>query len=70
MSSVAFDVPEPFVSLAVAAEHFSVSEKTLRRMISRAEIPARRLGRGPRAAIRLKISEVEAAMYPIGSATK
>ncbi|WP_425304734.1 helix-turn-helix domain-containing protein [Corynebacterium marinum] len=58
------------MSLSVAAEHFSVSEKTLRRMVARAEIPARRLGRGPRAAIRLKLSEVEAATYPMGSATK
>lgn len=69
--SEAFSIsPEPYVSLAVAATHFDVCEKTLRRMIARQEIPARRLGRGPRAAIRLKISEVEAAMYPIGSATK
>lgn len=68
--SEAFSIPEPYVSLSVAAEHFAVSEKTLRRMIARQEIPAKRLGRGPRAAIRLKISEVEAAMFPMGSATK
>lgn len=65
-----FSSPEPYVSLSVAAEHFSVSEKTLRRMIARAEIPARRLGRGPRASIRVRLSEIEAAMYPMGSADK
>lgn len=65
-----FSSPEPYVSLSVAAEHFSVSEKTLRRMISRCEIPARRLGKGPRAAIRLKVSEIEAAMFPMGGAAK
>lgn len=69
--SEAFSIsPEPYVSLSVAAEHFSVSEKTLRRMIARQEIPARRLGRGPRAAIRVKVSEIEVAMFPMGSAVK
>jgi excisionase family DNA binding protein len=65
-----FSSPEPYVSLSVAAEHFAVSEKTLRRMIARQEIPARRLGRGPRAAIRVKISEIENATFAMGSASK
>ncbi|WP_145943494.1 helix-turn-helix domain-containing protein [Corynebacterium glyciniphilum] len=57
---------EPYVSLQQAAEHFSVSEKTLRRFTARKEIPAYRLGRQ----IRVRISELEAAMVPMGSAAR
>lgn len=55
---------ERYVSLADAADHFSVSDKTLRRYIAERKIPARRLGRQ----VRVKISEVEAAMDLMGSA--
>lgn len=54
------------MSLQQAAEHFSVSEKTLRRFTARKEIPAYRLGRQ----IRVRISELEAAMVPMGSAAR
>jgi excisionase family DNA binding protein len=55
---------ERYVSLSVAAEYFSVSEKTLRRYIADRKIPARRLGRQ----VRVKISEIESAMDLMGSA--
>lgn len=55
---------EPYVSLATAASHFAVSEKTLRRHISARKIPARRLGRQ----VRVKISEIEASLIAMGSA--
>lgn len=55
---------ERYVSLQDAADHFSVSDKTLRRYIAERKIPARRLGRQ----VRVKISEVEAAMDLMGSA--
>lgn len=56
---------EPYVDLNAAAEYLGVSAKTVRRMISSQEIPARRVG-GPRGAIRLRLSEIDAALYPIG----
>ena len=71
MSNVAFSDSLPgegYVSLASAAEYFEVSEKTLRRMIMRSEIPAYRLGGNVRGPIRVKISEIEAAMFPMCSA--
>lgn len=56
---------EALVSLDVAAEHFSVSRRTLTRWIEQRQIPAYRLaGR----TIRVKISELENAMYRMGSA--
>lgn len=58
--------PERYVSLSVAAEHFSVSEKTLRKFIAARQIPARRLGRQ----IRLKLSEVEHSMEAMGNAER
>lgn len=59
---------EPFVSLAEAAQHLSVSTKTLRRLIAAQTIPAYRVGNRPGGAIRLKVSEVEQVLYPMGSA--
>ena len=59
---------EPWVSLSVAADYFGVSEKTLRRGIAAGEYPARRMGASPGSAIRVKLSEIEATMYPMGSA--
>lgn len=58
---------EPFIPLQDAAEHLSISTKTLRRMIAAQEIPAYRVGNRPGASIRLKISEIEAVLYPMGS---
>lgn len=56
---------EPLVTLDVAAEHFSVSRRTLTRWIEKRRIPAYRLaGR----TIRVKISELESAMVGMGSA--
>lgn len=60
---------EPWVGLSVAADYFGVSEKTLRRGIAAGEYPARRMGSSPGSAIRVKLSEIEATMYPMGSAT-
>lgn len=56
---------EPYVDLNAAADYLDVSTKTVRRMISDGQIPARRVG-GPRGAIRLRLSEVDAALFPIG----
>ena len=58
---------EGFVPLAEAAKHLSVSTKSLRRMIAAQEIPAYRVGNKPGGVIRLKISEVEQVLYPMGS---
>lgn len=60
---------EGFVPLAEAARHLSVSTKSLRRMIAAQEIPAYRVGNKPGGVIRLKISEVEQVLYPMGSAS-
>ncbi|MGP6172642.1 helix-turn-helix domain-containing protein [Corynebacterium sp. A21] len=55
---------EGFTSLQVAAEHFAVSETTLRRHIATKRIPAYRFGRG----IRVKLSEIEESLTRMGSA--
>ncbi len=52
-----------WVSLATAAERFDLSIETLRRMISRGEIEARRFG--PRL-IRVNLASIEAAAEPLG----
>ncbi len=59
---------EPWVSLSIAAEYFGVSEKTLRRGIAAGDYPARRMSARPGSAIKVKLSEIEATMYPMGSA--
>lgn len=56
---------EPYVSLADAANHFAVSSKTLRRYIADRKIPARRLGNR----ILVRLSEIEATLTPMGSAS-
>ena len=53
---------EPWVSLAVAAAHFSVSKRTLERFIADRKIPARKINR----LTRVRISELEEAMPRIG----
>lgn len=58
---------EAYVDLETAASYLGCSKKTVRRMISDGQVPARRVG-GPRGAIRLRLSEVDAALFPIGSA--
>lgn len=55
---------EPYVPLAVAADHFSVSVKTLRRYIADKKIPGYRLG----GQVRVKISELEKSLIRMGSA--
>ncbi|QGU01620.1 hypothetical protein CKALI_03695 [Corynebacterium kalinowskii] len=59
---------EPYVTLQHASKHFAVSDKLLRRMIAQKQIPAYRIGGRCRGPIRLKISEIESAMYPMGAA--
>lgn len=54
------------VPLAVAAEMYSVTEKTLRRRISDGALPAYRFG--PRQ-IRVKLADVEALLVRIPSAS-
>lgn len=54
---------EPFVTLDVAADYFSVSRRTIERWIEARRIPARRLGRS----IRVRLSEIEASMPKIGT---
>lgn len=51
-----------WVTLDEASEHFSVSRDTLRRMISRGEVEAKRFG--PRL-IRVNLSSIEAAGRPL-----
>lgn len=67
-STPARSAREAFVPLTEAAQHLSVSTKSLRRMIAAQEIPAYRVGNRPGGAIRLKISEVEQVLFPMGSA--
>lgn len=56
---------EPFITLADAADYLGVSTKTVRRMISDRQLPAYRVG-GQRGAIRLRLSEIDSALFPIG----
>jgi excisionase family DNA binding protein len=49
-----------WASLDQAAEHLDVSTATIRRMISRGELPAYRLGKR---LLRVDMNEVEAAIY-------
>ncbi|MGP5617683.1 helix-turn-helix domain-containing protein [Corynebacterium casei] len=53
---------EPWVTLDVAAEHFSVSRRTLTRWIEKRRIPARKLGRS----VRVQLSALEDAMTKKG----
>ncbi|WP_445292867.1 helix-turn-helix domain-containing protein [Corynebacterium sp. H113] len=53
---------EKLVSLQYAAEHFGVSERTLRRWISCRRVGAYKMG----STIRCRISEMERALEPIG----
>lgn len=55
---------EPYVPLKVAADHFTVSVKTLRRYIAHKRIPGYRLG----GQVRVKISELEESLGRMGSA--
>ena len=56
-------MPEPrWVPIPEAAEHFSLSPDTVRRMIARGEIEARRFGRR---LIRVKLDSIEAAGRPL-----
>ncbi|MEJ6013001.1 helix-turn-helix domain-containing protein [Corynebacterium sp. H127] len=55
---------EKHVTLDVAADYFSVSRRTLERFIDSQKIPAYRLGRS----VRVRLSELEAALTPLGSA--
>lgn len=52
----------PWVPIDQAAEHFSFSPDTVRRMISRGEIEGRRFG--PRL-IRVRLDEIENAGRPL-----
>lgn len=52
----------PWVPLETAAAHFCVSPDTIRRMITRGEVEARRFG--PRL-IRVRIHDVVAAARPL-----
>lgn len=54
---------EPLVSLDAAAEHLSVSRRTLERHIEHARIPAYKLGR----AVRVRLSEIEDSLGKLGS---
>lgn len=58
-------VTTEMVPLAVAAESYSISKKTLRRRISEGQLPAYRLG--PRQ-VRVKLSDVEALCTRIPAA--
>lgn len=53
------------VPLAVAAETYSLTEKTLRRRISDGSLPAKRFGRQ----IRVRLADVEALFTDIPSAS-
>ncbi|UYN83237.1 MAG: helix-turn-helix domain-containing protein [Microcella sp.] len=50
------------VTIATAAERLSISEKTVRRLISRGELPARRIGAR---SIRIPLDALEALGRPL-----
>ena len=53
---------EPWVSLDVAAEHFSCSKRSIERFIADRKVPARKVNR----LTRVRLSELEDAMPRIG----
>jgi len=59
--------PERFLSLEEAAALGSWSPRTLRDMARRGDVPAHRIGKGPRARLRFRWSEIEAAARPAWS---
>lgn len=50
-------VPEPWVSIKTAAEHFELSTRAVERMVAAGTIPVLKMGR----ATRVRLSDVEAA---------
>ena len=62
--------PRPvWASVEQTAEHIGVSTLTVRRRIKAGEFRAYRVGKGLRAAIRLDLNEVDAAMRPVPAAS-
>ena len=56
------------ISITEAAQVLGIDHQTVRRMISRGELPAYRIGAGPRAPIRLDIEDVERCARPMNTA--
>ncbi|MFB7842528.1 MULTISPECIES: helix-turn-helix domain-containing protein [unclassified Microbacterium] len=64
MASASTTPDEPvWLSIPSAAARHDVSVLTLRRMISRGELPASRIG--PRGGYRIRVSDLDAMMRPV-----
>ncbi|MBM4484444.1 excisionase family DNA-binding protein [Rhodococcus hoagii] len=58
-----------YVSMAEAARMVGVSRHTIRDRIIDGQLPAVRVGTGPRAAVRIRVSDLEALLHPIAAGT-
>jgi hypothetical protein len=67
LSSHAVPTAEPLLSLEDAATRGAWTPRTLREMVRRGEVPAYRIGSGPRARLRFRWSEIEAALRPVAA---
>jgi hypothetical protein len=57
--------PEALLTLEEAATRGSWTPRELRNMVRRGDVPAYRAGDGPRARLRFRWSEIEAALRPV-----
>lgn len=60
---MSIDVQEPLLSIREVAEQLGVSEKKIRRLIASGELPALRLGRRQRSAVRVDPAELAHWLY-------
>jgi hypothetical protein len=60
---------EPLLSIEETSARGSWTPRELRAMVRRGDVPAYKLGAGPRARLRFRWSEIEAALQPAGPAT-
>jgi excisionase family DNA binding protein len=56
-------VPPAFLGIPEAATYLGVAEKTVRRLISRGELPAYRLGSR---VIKIRVTDLETVLTPLG----
>lgn len=61
-------VQQRYVSLEEAAEWYGCTQRTIRNRIREGVLPAYRLGRGPKARIRIAVEDLEKLLQPIPSA--
>ncbi|WFR71414.1 helix-turn-helix domain-containing protein [Prescottella defluvii] len=58
-----------YVSMAEAARRIGVSRVTIHKRVRDGELPAFRVGTGRGAAVRIKVSDLEALLHPIAAGT-